>query len=55
LGAGVVGVDFREPGVDGGVAGTNPSMWANLKNPRTPCIIVLTEETLRPLSPRCRI
>ncbi len=55
LGAELVGVDLRQPGVDGGAAAIRPSMWANRKKPRTPCIIVLTEETRRPLPPRCRM
>lgn len=38
-----------------GSAGISPSMWANRKNPRTPCIIVVTDETRSPLSPRWRM
>ena len=30
-------------------------MWANRKNPRTPCIIVLIEESISPQSPRWRM
>lgn len=30
-------------------------MWANLKNPRAPCIIVLIEEGINPQPPRCRM
>jgi len=33
----------RDPG---GSAGMSPSMWANRKNPRTPCIMVTTEESI---------
>ena len=31
-----------------GSAAMSPSMWANRKNPRTPCIIVTTEESISP-------
>src|SRR5688572_12096502 len=31
----------------------SPSMWANRKNPRTACIIVVTEESISPASPSC--
>lgn len=30
-------------------------MWANRKNPRTPCIIVLTEDGISPQTPRWRM
>jgi len=30
-------------------------MWANRKNPRTPCIIMLTEESINPDSPSWRM
>jgi hypothetical protein len=30
-------------------------MWANRKDPRTPCIIVLTDDGMSPVSPRCRM
>lgn len=55
LGARLVLVDFRQPGVDRRVGGMRPSMWANRKNPRTPCIIVLVEEARSPVSPRWRM
>ena len=30
-------------------------MWANRKNPRTACIIVVTDESMSPASPSCRM
>ncbi len=30
-------------------------MWANRKNPRTACIIVVTEESIRPATPGWRM
>jgi hypothetical protein len=51
-GAGLVGVHSRQPGVDRGSAVTRPSTWAKRKKPRTPGIIVLTEESRGPDS--CR-
>jgi hypothetical protein len=30
-------------------------MWANRRNPRTPCIVVLIEDGIRPVSPRWRM
>ena len=32
-----------------------PSMWANRKKPRTPCIIVLVEDAISPAAPRLRM
>jgi hypothetical protein len=46
--------DARVEGVgNGGVPPMRPSMCAKRKNPRTACIIVLTEEGISPHSPRC--
>ena len=33
----------------------SPSMWANRKYPRTACIIVTTEVSIRPCSPSWRM
>jgi hypothetical protein len=55
LGAGLVPVDFGSRAYTAGSAGMVPSMWANRKNPRTACIIVFTEESIRPASPRSRM
>ena len=55
LGAGRVGMDLREPGVDGGVSGDQAVDVGEPKDPGTPCIIVFTEETLSPPSPRWRM
>ena len=55
LAAGVIGMDLREPGVMTGSAVISPSMWANRKKPRTPCIMVLTEEFRTPVSCRWRM
>jgi hypothetical protein len=52
LGAGLVAMDLRKACVDGWVSRMSPSMWANRKNPRTPCIIVTTEESMSPQLPR---
>ena len=49
LGACLVLVDLRQARVDRRVGRVGPSMWANRKNPRTPCLIVLTEDGIRPL------
>lgn len=55
LGAGLIAVDFRQPGVDRGSEGTRPSMWAQRNSPRTPCIIVTTEESISPDSASWRM
>lgn len=47
--------NFGSRAYTAGSAAIRPSMGANWKNPRTPCIIVLIEEARRPVSPRCRI
>jgi hypothetical protein len=55
LGAGLIGVHLRKAGVDGGVGGDQAIDVRNRKHPRTPCIIVLTEESRSPLSWRWRM
>ena len=50
LGACLVGVDLGQPGVDGGVGGDPSVDVPNRKNPRTPCSMVLIEESRSPLS-----
>jgi hypothetical protein len=57
--ANTLGLDFG--GRDGAeltrshAGGPSLSIWAHRKNPRTACIIVLTEDGLKPWSPRWRI
>jgi hypothetical protein len=55
LGAGLVAVDLQQPRVHRRVSGMSPLMWANRKNPRTPCIIVLIEDAISPDSPSPRM
>jgi hypothetical protein len=50
-GAGLIAMDLRRTGIDGRVGTDGPSMWANRKNPRTACIIVLTDEAINPALP----
>ncbi len=48
-------MDLRVLGVNGGVGGDEPVDVRKAEDPRTPCIIVLTEESRSPLSCRWRM
>ncbi len=55
LGAGLVRVNLGSRAYTGRVGRDKPVDWANRKNRRTPCIIVLTEDGISPPSPRWRM
>ena len=54
VGAGLVGVDLRQPGVDGGVGRDQPVDVGKPDEPADPCILVFIEDAIRPASPRPR-
>jgi hypothetical protein len=54
LGAGLVAVDLRQPRIHRRVR-ADEAVWAKRKYPRTACIIVTTDESISPRSPRPRM